>query len=352
MTTSFWPWRTLAIRVCLLGLVVAIHLAGCGTSPTPAATGSGGLLYSDGTRLWRIEPNRPTAAPREVVYAGERGRVGEPAWSPDGARVAYSFTPAPRPGSSFGSDIYIVEAVGGEPRALFTHDGDSGFAGAPAWSPDGAFLYFTYASTVTRPGQTAGERLQRLLRLSLGTGELAVIADNAHLPALSPDGSRLAFLRYPTNIMDAPTLWIARADGAEARQLVAAGQFKAIGAPRFSPDGTRIAFAGHKGDRSRPRLQVDRSGTPAAWWAPPVAAHGYPMDPWLVEVATGQVELLAALGADDLHVAWAPDGTHLACLASDGLFILNLSTAAFTRLSLVGDALGVIDWIGPRLSAP
>ena len=53
----------------------------------------------------------------------------EPAWSPDGSRIAYV---APNPEAGDGS-IYVMQADGTNPRAVLT----GGDLRAPAWSPDG-----------------------------------------------------------------------------------------------------------------------------------------------------------------------------------------------------------------------
>jgi Tol biopolymer transport system component len=67
------------------------------------------------------------------------------------------------------------------------------------------------------------------------------------------------------------------------------------------------------------------------------------MDLWLVDVATGQLELLAALAADDPTPAWSPDGRRLAYGSGAGIVVLDLTTGAATPL-LAAAPLGAIDW--------
>ena len=57
-------------------------------------------------------------------------------------------------------------------------------------------------------------------------------------PQLSPDGTRLMFVSARTGNTE---IWLADADGENARQLTRLGAFL-IGYPSFSPDGKRIAF--------------------------------------------------------------------------------------------------------------
>ena len=61
----------------------------------------------------------------------------EPAWSPDGATIAYG-----RSASAVFGDIYLVNAAGGNVRRLLL--GDLSFGQfAPAWSPDGRMIAFS-----------------------------------------------------------------------------------------------------------------------------------------------------------------------------------------------------------------
>jgi dipeptidyl aminopeptidase/acylaminoacyl peptidase len=65
----------------------------------------------------------------------------DPAWSPDGTRLAYS---GPfQPGASVGGDLWIMNADGSGRQAL-VHENNKYSDGAyPAWSPDGTTIAFT-----------------------------------------------------------------------------------------------------------------------------------------------------------------------------------------------------------------
>ncbi|MFE4197096.1 TolB family protein [Paenarthrobacter sp. NPDC056912] len=107
----------------------------------------------------------------------------------------------------------------------------------PALSPDGGSIAYVLKST-----NRAEDRDERSLwlvaagggeprRLTRGTGDSS--------PRWSPDGTRLAFLRAQDR---PPQIWVLPVGGGEAEQVTT--QAFGAGAPVWSDDGTRIAFAG------------------------------------------------------------------------------------------------------------
>ena len=328
-----------------IAAVVAARQGLLGSQPVAAQRG---ILFSDSQRIWLVDPAQPAGSnggQRELLNVAGKGSVGDPAWSPNGTEIAYAFTPVPARGATYGSDIYVMRADGSQPRAAFTHDADGGLARAPVWSPDGGSLYFSYS--FPRPGAAPGTVafVQQVERLELKTGTRTVVAPGGDLPTLAPDGTRLVYLHPATEPERGSSLWIAGADGSNARPLIPEGQFTALGAARFAPDGASLLVLASGGDRSRPRLNVRPARPSGHGWPPPVAAHGYPMDLWLVDVASGRLELLAALAADDLAAAWSPDGGRLALSSSAGLYILDLTTADLSPRSTT-PGFGSLDWSG------
>ncbi len=94
-----------------------------------------------------------------------------PAWSPDGRRIAFGAMRHEDWDIEPASDIYVVDASGGEPDAL---TGTDGGASHPAWAPDGASIVYTYSPGIfdePRHGQIAvvdvASRERRILTSSL-----------------------------------------------------------------------------------------------------------------------------------------------------------------------------------------
>ncbi len=67
----------------------------------------------------------------------------DPAWSPDGSRIAFASSRSPDRDTHARNELYVVAATGGEPTPLTAGDGR---VGNPAWSPDGSHIaYFGHA---------------------------------------------------------------------------------------------------------------------------------------------------------------------------------------------------------------
>jgi hypothetical protein len=69
------------------------------------------------------------------------------------------------------------------------------------------------------------------------------------------------------------------------------------------------------------------------------------MNLWVVDVATGELELLAEVALDQPNLRWAPDGTRIFAHADAGLFAIDAATGETTRLAN-GYLHGTFDWVG------
>ena len=146
-----------------------------------------------------------------------------------------------------------------------------------------------------------------------GTGGADSTPFNAYAPDWSPDGSTILFVRLGVG---GNTLMAVDADGKRLRTLRAKTD---LGPAQFSPDGSRIAYAGNYkffvGDASG-RRWARMPGLAASWaWSPDGSQIAIGDSEF-----EGVVRVLSATGGrqrtvpvqDGVTPTWSPDGTRIA----------------------------------------
>ena len=201
------------------------------------------------------------------------GTGAEPAWSPDGGRLAFV-----RNGT-----VYIARPDGTGATAVGTGD-------APAWSADGGRLVVSRSDGKARPGSSDG--IRQLYALGLADGSSVQLTDldvDATLPAWSPDGATIAFAT-PTAVETIP------AGGGTPAPLSVPG-VTVKGSPSWSPDGRSLAF-------------IDAAGQ--VWTS---ASDG-----------SGARQITSTLSTSaGLRPAWSPDGRSIAFTSGADLCVTDLA---------------------------
>ncbi|KND42559.1 amidohydrolase family protein [Streptomyces stelliscabiei] len=274
----------------------------------PCWTADGELLLTVDGRFTLLRPEAP-ARPREIPFEGTlpvdrpRRRVKEydlgearvrpargihlPALSPDGRSVAFAALNA----------LWLAGTSGGRPPKRLRQSPPTRWLLAPSWAPDGRSL----VHADDRDG------LLGVYRHDLATGEETALATGGRvMPALAPDGQRLACLDM------AGRLVVRDLASGEERVLVAPlGGGGIPGRPSWSPDGRYLALC----DRNRLGARF---------------REGYN----LIRVVD------ATTGADRLHTVaphtsiadrydsgpvWSPDGRWMAVIVESALCLLPVT---------------------------
>ena len=151
-----------------------------------------------GDNLWVMDADGANA--RAVTKETFR-LVNGPAWSPNGEYLAghKHFTSRRSIGAG---EIWLYHvATGGDGLQLTAKHGEQKDVGEPACSPDGRYVYYSYDST---PGERfeynkdPNEQIYAIDRLDRETGEIVTVVSGpggACRPTPSPDGKSLAFVR-------------------------------------------------------------------------------------------------------------------------------------------------------------
>jgi TolB protein len=328
-----------ALAVAFAGIAIAVRaFRHAPSQQTLGSPRNGRIAFVEtdepGRGPWSVADIEPDGSGRRLLTAVP-GRYGEPAWSPDGSKLALTVTLGTRTSriatmNEDGSDLTEfthcdppeclsdtspawapdgsriawarVSGAGAViPESIFVQGGDRptlalpglAFVGGLTWAPDGNAIAFA--------ARERGQERFSIYVVDVGDGSVARLTDcrasvcpvgDLH-PSWSPDGSSIVFARDDD-------LYAMNADGSDVGLLYSCGPSCTAMQPVWSPDGAEVAFAVEtNGQRDLFVMAADGSDvrrltdTPVdesspTWRSVGVAARPSPSPPGTTESTDGQ----------------------------------------------------------------
>ena len=204
-----------AVALLAVGMAVVAPSAGGGQVVVNGRIAYDANIGAEPYHIYTVNPDG--SDPVQLTTLGDNQN---PAWSPDGTRIAFDSS---RDGNRA---VFVMNADGSNQQRLTDPASTSG---NPAWSPDGTMIAFN--SDADGPTQ--------IFVMGADGSDPTNISQSAEdevSPTWSPDGSMLAFVSGFQ-----PGIWVMDADGSNEVRLTPVSMGESLH-PDWSPDGSRIAF--------------------------------------------------------------------------------------------------------------
>ena len=281
-------WSSSNPQVASVGEDGTVAGLGYGTTRVTALAPGGKTATAEVYVVGEIVVSSSRTGGRFQLYSAERSnlaqftRIGaapgdtmsatDPAFSPDGSRIAFVSATSGNP------EIYVMNADGTDPTRLTT---DPQLDGRPVFTPDGQTIVFH--------SSRAGGKSQIWSMAADGTGLTQLTRDSVNSsPTVSPDGSTIAYVSARDRNYD---IWLMSRDGSNQRAFTRSPAHRES-EPRFLRDGS-LAYLVERREGNRTVFQVVKA-----------------------ELATGAVTPLSGVDLAIASFAVTPSGDLLALVVN------------------------------------
>lgn len=297
--------------------------------------GKGGANYN----IWTIDTGTGDIA----QITSDAGEDRMPSWSPNGQEIAYAST------RSAGAALWITTLSNGSERSLKAIAGAR--LDAPSFGPGGQLAYVVADAKGSRleiDGTTvsAAENVFPFRVSWSANGSFTYVSDGK---IRQRSGSRLTTIPFDARLeVTRPSYTRAKHDYDSTAPRRALGIVK----PALSPDGSQIAFVAlgdvwllsSKGGKPA-NLTRDSAMDADVAWAPDGNRLVYTSDKggglpqlWIRDLKSGKDRQLTSIDTQPLGAAWSPDGSRIAFIDVDGMWgvagicFIDVATGKVTRL--------------------
>jgi TolB protein len=365
---TLWKRRKLSTLRFLLGLVLLTTITGC--TPTAVSkenrqtTSQLGLAYYSERgadyygAIYLLDlatgVERRLTAPNEIVTPNEHF-----SWSPVNQKFAYI---------GEGGEIYTVDIAGTQRQRLTF--GDTPQA-SPAWSPDGARIAFVRRGGVE--GQPDSGYAWRAYVMNADGSAQRQLLDDPNLVSSggvwSPDSTVLALLvSKPT--MEGMVAGILVVDVASGKELARITDRSTCRSPQWSHDGNKLAYVSDRDGEyqlyvwevrtgKQIKLAADVGNVLSADWSPDDAwlafsgsASQESFDIYIVRSDGSARQDLTGSLYSSAACQWSPDGQSIAFVAAEGedwhdieVYIVQVEDGSLRRVTNNVFPDGPVQWV-------
>jgi len=223
-----------------------------------------------------VARTNPTVSERRLTANAPELPVTHGVISPDGKYLAFTDS----------SGFYLRQIDTGETHSVSL---PTGFKARPiSWFPDGTHLLVTWVAGPQEP--------ESIWEISVIGGTPRKLVAQGVWPAVSPDGSSIAYLASATQFKEMALnkeIWVARSDGEQAHKVMGGGD-DVFGPPAWSPDGTHLAYMRGRFHSGMPWIRTQLE---------------------VLDLASGNSTVVVKTTGMGSALAWAPDGRLIYSLA-------------------------------------
>jgi len=270
--------------------------------------------------------NKPAIIVGEPVKIVERGH--SPEWTPDGQSLTYIDW------ASGSSNVFIAPSTGGQSTQLTVEHSYTMWT--PSWSPDGKTLAFSNGTIFTVP--------------AIGGKPIRIVPDSLSTQGCdwSPDGRHIVFDAHSIHTQGF-NIWAISLVNYQVNRITIDSAY--CGWPKYSPDGSKIAFEYGRATGNDSLLQVctvsadgtdfkqiSRKGGEFPCWSPDgkwlafASNRGGDYDIYVMPSEGGKEIRITTSTRRELRPAWSPDGKMIAFdtnlyPSEPGIWVVTISTS-------------------------